>query len=110
MAGTLTPSGNGLDLNLRDLGGERWPVEVRGRVTAKTLELSAEVFVSAERAKRRTVGNPFDPKNEQGPQVDKEQFEKILGYIKVRESYVLFIKNAIALLTLYKQYFQGGSR
>ncbi len=28
---------------------------------------------SAERAKRRTVGNPFDPTNEQGPQVEKER-------------------------------------
>lgn len=36
---------------------------------------------SAERAKKRTVGNPFDAKVEQGPQVDKEQFEKILGLI-----------------------------
>ncbi|XP_067862080.1 aldehyde dehydrogenase, mitochondrial-like [Heptranchias perlo] len=36
---------------------------------------------SVERAKRRTVGNPFDSKNEQGPQVDEEQFNKILGYI-----------------------------
>lgn len=36
---------------------------------------------SAERAKRRVVGNPFDLKTEQGPQVDQEQFNKILGYI-----------------------------
>lgn len=36
---------------------------------------------SVERAKRRTVGDPFDAKNEQGPQVDEEQFNKILGYI-----------------------------
>jgi acyl-CoA reductase-like NAD-dependent aldehyde dehydrogenase len=27
------------------------------------------------------VGNPFE-KNEQGPQVDKEQFDKILGMIE----------------------------
>ena len=26
---------------------------------------------SVARAQRRTVGNPFDPANEQGPQVDK---------------------------------------
>jgi len=37
---------------------------------------------SVERANKRTVGNPFDAKNEQGPQVDKEQFDKILGYIE----------------------------
>ncbi|XP_038675733.1 aldehyde dehydrogenase, mitochondrial-like [Scyliorhinus canicula] len=36
---------------------------------------------SVERAKLRTVGDPFDSKNEQGPQVDEEQFKKILGYI-----------------------------
>merc|ERR1719458_1224063 len=37
---------------------------------------------SVARAKARTVGDPYDPRNEQGPQVDKEQFEKILGYIE----------------------------
>ncbi|XP_057690366.1 aldehyde dehydrogenase, mitochondrial-like [Corythoichthys intestinalis] len=36
---------------------------------------------SAARANRRVVGNPFDLKTEQGPQVDEEQFKKILGYI-----------------------------
>lgn len=41
---------------------------------------------SVERAKQRTVGDPFDPANDQGPQVDKEQFEKILGYIKAGKS------------------------
>uniref|UniRef100_A0A8C1Y7V2 aldehyde dehydrogenase (NAD(+)) n=1 Tax=Cyprinus carpio TaxID=7962 RepID=A0A8C1Y7V2_CYPCA len=34
-----------------------------------------------ERAKKRTVGDPFDLNMEQGPQVDEEQFQKILGYI-----------------------------
>ena len=33
------------------------------------------------RVKTRKVGDPFDPATEQGPQVDKAQFEKILGYI-----------------------------
>jgi len=37
---------------------------------------------SVARANKRTVGDPYDPQNEQGPQVDKEQFEKILGYIE----------------------------
>lgn len=37
---------------------------------------------SAERAKKRTVGNPFDLSIEQGPQVDKEQLTKILGLIE----------------------------
>jgi aldehyde dehydrogenase (NAD+) len=37
---------------------------------------------SAARAKRRTVGNPFDKNTEQGPQVDQEQFTKVMGYIE----------------------------
>ncbi|XP_061771173.1 aldehyde dehydrogenase, mitochondrial-like isoform X2 [Nerophis ophidion] len=41
---------------------------------------------SAERARARVVGNPFDLTTEQGPQVDEEQFQKILGYIKVGKS------------------------
>lgn len=36
---------------------------------------------SVERAKTRVVGDPFNLKTEQGPQVDEEQFKKILGYI-----------------------------
>lgn len=40
------------------------------------------VRVSVEKAKNRVVGNPFDNKTEQGPQVDKLQFDKILGYIE----------------------------
>src|SRR5271168_141790 len=36
---------------------------------------------SVARAKKRTVGNPFDAKTEQGPQVDQEQFNKVMGYI-----------------------------
>jgi aldehyde dehydrogenase (NAD+) len=35
----------------------------------------------ASRVKTRKLGDPFDPATEQGPQVDKAQFEKILGYI-----------------------------
>ena len=37
---------------------------------------------SVERAKKRKVGNPLDPEVEQGPQVDKEQFDKILNLIE----------------------------
>src|SRR5690349_12840028 len=37
---------------------------------------------STERAKRRVVGNPLDKKTEQGPQVDKDQFDKVLGYVE----------------------------
>jgi aldehyde dehydrogenase (NAD+) len=36
---------------------------------------------SVARAKRRTVGDPFDKKTEQGPQVDRDQFDKVMGYI-----------------------------
>lgn len=37
---------------------------------------------SAERAKKRTVGNPFELNNEQGPQVDQEQLTKILSLVE----------------------------
>jgi acyl-CoA reductase-like NAD-dependent aldehyde dehydrogenase len=37
---------------------------------------------AVERAKRRTVGDPFDPKFESGPQIDSEQFNKILELIE----------------------------
>lgn len=37
---------------------------------------------SAERAKKRTVGNPFNLDIEQGPQVDQEQMDKILKLIQ----------------------------
>lgn len=40
------------------------------------------VAKSVERAKRRVVGNPFDPNTEQGPQVDGEQFNKVMSYIE----------------------------
>jgi aldehyde dehydrogenase (NAD+) len=36
---------------------------------------------SVERAKRRTVGDPFSPDTEQGPQVDLDQFNKVMSYI-----------------------------
>ncbi|KAJ7376615.1 Retinal dehydrogenase 1 [Desmophyllum pertusum] len=37
---------------------------------------------SVERAKKRTVGDPFGDKIEQGPQIDAEQFNKILELIE----------------------------
>lgn len=37
---------------------------------------------SAERAKKRTVGNPFDKNTEQGPQIDEPQLNKILELIE----------------------------
>ncbi|XP_078605473.1 aldehyde dehydrogenase, mitochondrial-like [Branchiostoma floridae x Branchiostoma japonicum] len=36
---------------------------------------------SVERAKKRTVGDPFDMRNEHGPQVDKDMFDKVLRLI-----------------------------
>eukprot|EP01100_Stratorugosa_tubuloviscum_P006432 TRINITY_DN277_c0_g1_i2.p1 TRINITY_DN277_c0_g1~~TRINITY_DN277_c0_g1_i2.p1 ORF type:complete len:528 (+),score=274.24 TRINITY_DN277_c0_g1_i2:78-1661(+) len=37
---------------------------------------------SAQLAKERIVGNPFDPQTRQGAQVSDEQFDKIMGYIE----------------------------
>ena len=34
------------------------------------------------RAEKRKVGDPFDEKTEQGPQISKDQFDKILDYVK----------------------------
>jgi aldehyde dehydrogenase (NAD+) len=39
----------------------------------------------AEKAKGRVVGDPLDPKTEQGPQVSQEQLDKILHYVKLGE-------------------------
>jgi aldehyde dehydrogenase (NAD+) len=37
---------------------------------------------SVDRARRRTVGDPFDAKTEQGPQIDDAQFDKVMSYIE----------------------------
>ncbi|XP_046400388.1 aldehyde dehydrogenase, mitochondrial [Ischnura elegans] len=37
---------------------------------------------SAARADRRIVGNPFDPRTEQGPQIDESQLNKILELVE----------------------------
>ncbi|HEX4770263.1 MAG TPA: aldehyde dehydrogenase family protein [Bryobacteraceae bacterium] len=37
---------------------------------------------STARARKRKVGNPFDPQTEQGPQVDQTQFDKVMSYIE----------------------------
>jgi aldehyde dehydrogenase (NAD+) len=41
-------------------------------------------FVSrlAELSKKRRLGDPLDPQTEQGPQVSKEQQDKIMGYVE----------------------------
>lgn len=41
---------------------------------------------SGERAKKRTIGDPFDLDVEQGPQIDKEQMDKILAFIESGKS------------------------
>jgi aldehyde dehydrogenase (NAD+) len=38
------------------------------------------------RAKTRQLGDPFDPKTTQGPQVDSDQFNKIMSYIDMGKS------------------------
>jgi aldehyde dehydrogenase (NAD+) len=35
----------------------------------------------ASRSQSRKLGDPFDPETEQGPQVDKAQFDKVMSYI-----------------------------
>ncbi|XP_068622791.1 aldehyde dehydrogenase, mitochondrial [Battus philenor] len=40
------------------------------------------VELSAERAKKRVVGDPFDASTEQGPQVDREQHAQVLRMIE----------------------------
>ncbi|WP_414583664.1 aldehyde dehydrogenase family protein [Scytonema sp. PCC 10023] len=40
------------------------------------------VAKSVERAKQRVVGDPFDPNTQQGPQVDQDQFNKVMSYIE----------------------------
>jgi aldehyde dehydrogenase (NAD+) len=37
----------------------------------------------AERARKRRVGNPLDEQTQQGPQVSREQLDKILGYVEL---------------------------
>jgi aldehyde dehydrogenase (NAD+) len=52
------------------------------RVFVEEKIYSQFVDKSVDRARRRVVGDPLDPKTEQGPQVDKAQFEKVMGYIE----------------------------
>ena len=54
--------------------GSRLFVEdsIHDSFVAKVVELS----------RNRRVGDPFDPATEQGPQVDRAQFEKIMSYIE----------------------------
>jgi aldehyde dehydrogenase (NAD+) len=40
------------------------------------------VAKSVEKARQRVVGDPFDSNTKQGPQVDKDQFDKVMSYIE----------------------------
>lgn len=40
----------------------------------------------ADAAEQRVVGDPFDPKTQQGAQVSQEQFDRILKYIEIGKS------------------------
>ncbi|KAL6882014.1 hypothetical protein ACP4OV_011486 [Aristida adscensionis] len=46
----------------------------------------AFVKKAAELAKKSVVGDPFNPRVNQGPQVDKDQYEKVLRYINLGKS------------------------
>ena len=37
---------------------------------------------SVARARKRRVGDPFDPSTDQGPLVDHLQFDRVMGYIE----------------------------
>lgn len=39
-----------------------------------------------EKSKEWKVGDPFDPTVNQGPQIDKTQYEKVLSYIELGKS------------------------
>jgi aldehyde dehydrogenase (NAD+) len=41
---------------------------------------------SVARAMKRRVGDPFDSRTEQGPQVDQSQFDKVMSYIESGQS------------------------
>lgn len=36
----------------------------------------------ADATNKRVLGDPFDPKTQQGPQVDKAQFDRVMGFIE----------------------------
>ncbi|XP_026448759.1 aldehyde dehydrogenase family 2 member C4-like [Papaver somniferum] len=62
----------------------------------------AFVTKAAEKAKAWVVGDPFHPSTQQGPQVDKKQFNKILSYIDQG------IREGATLLTGGKQVGEKG--
>ena len=48
-------------------------------------ELLCAVVQAVARAEKKKVGDPFDESTEQGPQISRGQFEKILDYVKKGE-------------------------
>ena len=50
-------------------------------VEEKVHDMFIEKLVA--KAKSRKLGDPFDPATEQGPQVDKDQYDKIVKYIQI---------------------------
>jgi len=62
----------------------------------------AFVKKSVELAKKSVVGDPFNPNVNQGPQVDKDQYEKVLKYIDVGK------REGATLLTGGKPYSEKG--
>ena len=56
------------------------------RVFAQAQVYDAFVERLAEKVKGRKLGDPFDPATQQGPQVDKAQYDKIMSYIEKGKS------------------------
>jgi aldehyde dehydrogenase (NAD+) len=56
------------------------------RVFVEESIYDAFVEKSVARARRRVVGDPFDPRTNQGPQVDRNQFDRVMGYIDSGQS------------------------
>ncbi|KAG6718691.1 hypothetical protein I3842_04G165000 [Carya illinoinensis] len=57
-------------------------VDMAAQLAIFGILLNKVVKKLVEKAKAWAVGDPFDPKVQQGPQVDKKQFDKILSYIE----------------------------
>ncbi|WOG94393.1 hypothetical protein DCAR_0313688 [Daucus carota subsp. sativus] len=55
-----------------------------------------------EKATSWVVGDPFDPSSQQGPQIEKKQYDKILSYIEQGK------KEGATLLTGGKPFGEGG--
>ncbi|KAI0493810.1 hypothetical protein KFK09_023935 [Dendrobium nobile] len=62
----------------------------------------AFVEKSVEMAKSRVIGDPFNPEVQQGPQIDKKQFDKVLKYIEYGKN------EGATLLTGGKSYGDKG--